>query len=254
LIANCIETLRWCDQILVVDNGSSDATAGLAAKLGAQVMIVQSQDFAQIRNEGLKKAHADWVFYIDADERVMPNLQQEIQVHIETTQASALRMNRHNIMYGRHLSRGGWQYDYVTRVFRKKMLERWTGKVHESPIFKGELATIHSPLIHLTHRNTRDGLIKTTDWTAIEAELLLAAHAPRVSALTLIRKPALEFIRRYFLRAGYKDGMEGFVEALVQAMNKFLVYLQLWELQLKPSLNERYIQVEEKIAKAWDYL
>lgn len=251
MIANCIETLKWCDEILVIDNGSEDTTAGVAENLGARVVGFASDNFSRLRNEGLKRAKTDWIFYVDADERVLPELSREILVHIETTQANAMKIKRNNIMYGQHLLHGGWENDTLVRVFRRSALEKWQGKVHESPVFEGEVIDLFSPLLHLTHRNTRDGLIKSSAWTEIEAELLFEAGAPAVTKIILIRKVVMEFVRRYIQWQGYQDGMVGFIESLIQAFNKLLIYVQLWELQQKPTLPEKYQTQELKIADQW---
>lgn len=251
MIANCIETLDWCDEVLVVDNDSSDATAGLAEQLKARVIKFSTDDFSKLRSEGLRRAKTNWIFYIDADERVTPALAKEIMVQVETTSAVALRMKRSNIIYGKEFSHGGWQHDRVTRVFKRTALNGWKGKVHESPLFTGRVVDLHSPLLHLTHRNTSDGLIKTATWTAIEAELLYKAGVGKVGLVTIMRKAVAEFLRRAIFWQGRQDGVEGWIEALIQAMNKMLIYIQVWEHQQKPSLPDRYKQHEFKIAQLW---
>lgn len=251
MIANCLETLRWCDEIVVLDNGSTDGTVEIAERLGARVVSFVSKDFARLRNELLKRAKTDWIFYIDPDERVTPTLAREILVHIETATASALRCNRKNILYGKPFLSGGWEHDFVTRIFKRDQLDSWFGSVHESPSFAGPVLDLHTELLHLTHRSTAENLLKTKEWTAIEARLLFDGGSPQVTLLTLFRKPLMELVRRIFFRAGYKDGLEGWIEALVQAANKFFVYVQLWELQQKPSLEKVYQQHEEEIAGSW---
>lgn len=251
LIANCIETLRWCDEVIVLDNNSSDTTAEIAERLGARVVSFASTDFSRLRNELLKRAKTDWVFYIDADERVTPSFAREVLVQIETSTATALRCNRRNILYGKQFLAGGWNQDLVTRVFKRDSLSNWFGAVHESPKFSGEIRDLHSELLHFTHRSTAENLIKTKAWTAIEAQLLYEGAAAKVTLTTLLRKPAMEVVRRIVFKAGYKDGLQGWIEALVQAANKLFVYVQLWELQQKPSLEKMYQQQEENIAKQW---
>jgi (heptosyl)LPS beta-1,4-glucosyltransferase len=137
MIANCLETLRWCDEIVVVDSGSDDATVSLAENLGARVINFKSTHFDKLREEGHKRTKTDWVFYVDADERVTPILAKEIMVQLETSSASAIRMRRENILYGSHFNNGGWQEEFVTRVFRRKDLKGWKGIIHESPVFEG---------------------------------------------------------------------------------------------------------------------
>jgi len=251
MLVNCLETVRWCDEILVIDNNSIDKTAQLAEANGARVVSAKSNNFSELRNEGLKKSKTDWVFYLDADERVTPKLAQEIQVHVETNDAQVLRLKRQNIYYGQLVTHGGWGEDLLERVFMRSALKTWQGQVHESPEYTGQAITLHQELVHLTHRNTRDNLLKSADWTLIEAKLLYEAKSPEVKILTLFRKTIMEFVRRLVFKKGYQDGPVGWIESMVQGMNKFLVYLQLWELQQKPTLPEQYQQAEKEIVELW---
>lgn len=254
MIANCIETVRWCDEILVINNDSSDATVGIAHRLGARVVTLPGS-FADLRNEGLKRIKTDWVLYIDADERVTPSLAEEIKQEIEHSSAVAFALTRTNILYGHHMKHGGWQNDSVVRLFKKEALKGWRGLVHEEAVLESssdqEIKVLHHPLIHFTHRNLISGLLKTAQWTPIEAKLLHEAGTPPVTLLTLLRKGGMELWRRVVMQGGYKDGLAGWIEALVQAMNRMLVYMQLWELQQKPSLQEQYSRHEQAIVKLW---
>lgn len=251
MIVNCIETLRWCDDIVVIDTASTDDTAELAETAGARVIGFSHPSFAKVRNEALKRVRTDWIVYIDADERVTPTLAKEIMVQLETAQVSALIFNRQNIHYGKTFHHGGWQHDKVARAFNKETFEGWYGDIHESPKFTGEAITLRSPLLHLTHRSTIDGLKKTISWTPIEARLLFEAGTKPVKLHTILRKGIMEFLRRGLFKQGYKDGMEGWIEAVVQGINRMLVYIQLWELQRTPSLSETYQAIEEKVATLW---
>lgn len=251
MIESCLDTLWWCDQVLVLDSGSTDKTAELAEKAGARVIGYAHDSMAELRNEALKQVKTEWLFYVDADERVTPTLAKEIMVKLETSQPAALRMARQNVHYGRIMQHGGWQHDWVTRVFNKENLDGWQGKIHESPQFKGQAVNLQSPLIHLTHRQTVANLQKTITWTPMEAELLHQAEAKPVKLMTILRKGIMEFLRRGIFQAGYKDGLEGWIEALVQGMNRSLVYIQLWEKQRSPSLKKTYQQFEEKIKQLW---
>jgi (heptosyl)LPS beta-1,4-glucosyltransferase len=250
MVANCLETLQWCDEILVIDSGSEDRTLSIVENYDVKVVKTRTLSFAATRNLALSEVKNDWLIYIDADERVTPQLSKEILVQVETTQANALIMNRQNMMYGKFFEYGGWN-ENVTRVFRRSALKKWVGDIHESPVFEGEAVMLHTPLLHLTHRNTVDGLQKTLSWTPLEAKLLYQANIPPVTVMTLLRKGFMEFFRRAVKKNGRKDGMEGWVEAIVQGINRILVYIQVWELQQKPSLEEKYQQKELEIAHLW---
>jgi (heptosyl)LPS beta-1,4-glucosyltransferase len=251
MLANCLETVQWCDAVLVIDNGSDDKTVDIAEKMGATVKKIATNSFAEQRNMALQLVKTDWLFYIDADERVTPKLSQEILVQMETSSASALTMVRQNMMYGKFFEHGGWAGEKVTRVFRTQSLKQWRGDIHESPEYLGQEVLLHLPLIHFTHRNTVDGLKKTISWTPREAKLLYESGVPGVTVRTIFRKGIMEFFRRGVLKQGSKDGMEGWVEAIIQGINRMLVYIQVWELQQNPSLKEKYQVKEKEILSLW---
>jgi glycosyltransferase involved in cell wall biosynthesis len=250
MIVNCLACLKWCDQLLVIDSGSDDRTIDLAEKHGAKVLKSKATSFAELRNAAMGHVKTDWMVYIDADERVTPLLSKEILVQVETTKENALALHRENMMYGKMFHYGGWN-EWVIRVLRVDSFERWTGDIHESPVFDGNAVQLHTPLLHFTHRNTVDGLKKTIAWTPVEARLLAEANVAPVKLGTLFRKGVMEFIRRAYLQKGYKDGQPGLIEAVVQGINRILVYIQVWELQQVPSLPEKYEQTELEIVQLW---
>ncbi len=254
MLANCLETLSWCDEIVLLDNGSTDNTKDLAKKLGARVFSSSSDDFSLLRNTLLEKAKMDWVIYIDPDERITPELAQEISVHLEAQDTEVMQFQRKNIFYAKEMKHGGWQNDLLTRIFKKEALNEWMGEIHESPVYEGKTIQLHHPLIHLSHRNTRDGLLKSSQWTKKEAELLVRDGISKVTISTLFRKAIMEFLRRAYFKKGYKDGFVGLLEAMIQAMNRFLVYVQVWELQQKPDLSEQYQKRELQIIQSWKNL
>lgn len=252
MIESCIKTLQWCKEIVVIDNGSTDETAKRAEALGAKVISIKHSSFARLRNEGLKRAKYDWVLYIDADERVTPTLAKEICVSVETHAADVFALPRSNYFYATLFTHGGWETDILERLFYKKTLDEWTGDIHESPQYSGSKAQLHTPLIHVSHRSTQDGLLKSADWTLREARLLAQSNIAPVTPITVFRKAGMEFLRRAFFKKGYKDGMAGVMEAIIQGINRALVYIQVWELQQQPPLSSRYQDIEESIREAWN--
>lgn len=251
MLPACLSTLQWCKNLLVVDGGSSDKTVAIAESVGAKVLQLSHSSFARRRTEALKQVTTDWVFYVDADERVSPTLAKEIAVSIETQKAAVFSLYRKNICYGKEFQYGGWSGEKVTRVFKTSAISGWEGDIHESPVFEGETSTLKTPLIHHTHRSTADGLRKSSDWTLREAKLLAKSGIPTVTFMTLIRKGFLEFFRRAVLRQGYRDGMPGLIEAIVQGINRIFVYIQVWELQQRPELQEQYTKRDADILTSW---
>lgn len=250
MLANCLETLKWCDEVLVVDHYSADATVGIAERAGARVVQAEGS-FAQLRNEGLARSKTDWLLYIDADERVTPSLADEIKTVMHDTTHAAYSVGRNNILYGHVLAHGGWQNDRVVRLFQRAALKKWAGEVHEHAEIEGTTGELKEALVHLTHRSVASSLMKSREWTPIEAHLLFEAGIPAVTGKTLIRKAVMEAWRRIIVKGGYRDGVVGWVEGLTQAMNRLLVYMQVWELQQKPPIADRYQRYEQSIADLW---
>lgn len=252
MIANCIASLGFCDEIIVVDSGSTDNTVEIATREGVEVLSVSGGSFAEWRNAGKDQATGDWLLYVDSDERVTPKLAKEIVSTIQSTSTSAFALRRNNIHFGKWMQHGGWEEDRVVRLFKKADFGSWEGQVHEHASISGVTGELRESLVHLTHRNIRDGLMKSSTWTDTEARLLFEAHTKPVKPLTLVRKFLMEFFRRLVFKKGYKDGMEGWIESFQQAINRFFVYERLWELQQKPSVEEKYERIEKEIVKMWE--
>ena len=251
MLAACLDTLSFCEKIIVVDTGSQDQTAKIAESYNCQVISFVHESFAKLREKAQSLVETKWLFYIDADERITPGLAKEILLHLEQDDCQVMTLSRDNICYGTKFNFGNWQHDYVTRIFKKENLKGWRGTIHESPIYFGQEIKLKQSLIHLTHRNTQDNLRKSADWTIKEAVALEAAMVKKVTLRLILRKGIMEFYRRAFKYQGYKDGVPGLIEALVQAINRMIVYIQVWELQQKPSIATRYAKIEQEIKNLW---
>lgn len=251
MLMNCLETLNWVQEIVVLDTGSSDHTLEIAKRAGAITGEAKGRNFAEWRNEAAALAHGTWLLYIDADERVTPDLARVILGRVQREDYDAYRIRRNNIMMGKWFQFGGWQNDILLRLIRKSKLKAWVGEVHEHAEVIGRVGDIEEPLVHLTHRNLYDGLHKSIEWTDIEARLLFETGHPAITPLRLVKIVVFDFINRFLFKKAAKDGQEGSIEAMVQSMNRFLVYVRLWELQQKPSLPERYDRIELEIQKQW---
>lgn len=244
---------NFAGKILLLDNNSSDETKKIASEFKADYFFCQETSFAALRNHALTKVKTAWLFYLDADERVTPRLAAEINHAIQNSAINALALKRENYCYGEKLAHGGWDRDLVTRIFRLASLESWQGEIHESPVFTGHSQTLTTALLHLTHQNTAANLRKSASWTIKEAQLFSQSAQPvKITKGTIWRKTLMEFYRRYYRDQGYKDGMVGFIESFVQAVNRAFVYIQIWELQQQPSLVEKYQQLEKQVAEMWE--
>lgn len=235
MIGECLEGVKWADEIILVDSGSTDKTIEVARKIIPKIKIVETEkgSFSDWRNRGLKNVHGAWVLYIDADERVSIDLQREIKEVIENNNYDYFIMPRLNNLLGKDMRHGGWYPDYVTRLFKKDKISHWQGKIHESPVVKGRKGQLKNELNHMTHHNLSDMVLKSLKWAHLEAEQFYEKKSPAVSWRHLLILPLKELIRRIIFLRGFQDGIVGFIEGVMQAFNKFLVFAYLWEMQRK---------------------
>lgn len=230
LIADCIDSVLFCDEIIVVDNNSTDRTIDLAKHLGAKVVSFPADNFSELRNFGLKKAKGKWVLYIDADERVSQELKKSI---LETVEGkflnySAFRLQRKNYYFGKH----EWpQIEKLERLFKREDLQTWRGKLHETAVVKGEIDDLDGFLLHYSHRDLTSMIEKTIDWSKIEAELRFNAKHPKMTWWRFFRVMITAFWNSYIRQKGYKAGTAGLVESIYQAFSIFITYARLWEMQ-----------------------
>ena len=235
MIKDCLESVKWADEIILVDTGSTDKTREIATKYQAKIIEVTSKkpDYASWRNKGLAVAKGDWVFYLDADERVTPGLRKEIEEVIKKNQGGAFAIPRRNFYLGKEVKHGGSWPDYVKRLFKKNKLKKWRGRLHEEPVYEGELSHLKEPMLHLTHRDLSAMVEKTRQWSKIEAELLYQAHHPPVTWWRILRIMMGEFWLRAIKQQGWQDGTVGWIEIIFQMFSRFITYARLWERQQK---------------------
>jgi len=238
MIADCLQSVKWADEVVLVDSGSTDKTIAIAKNNGVRVVDAFSDklEFAKWRNIGLKEAKGDWLFYLDADERATPKLAAEIRRVIQRQEYSAYKMPRRNFYLGKEMHYGGAWPDYVKRLFLKKNLQRWQKELHEDPIFTGQMGELKEPLIHLTHRDLTNMVEKTSRWSKIEARLLYQAGHPPVTWWRFLRPMLTEFWQRGIKLQGLRDGVVGWIEVIFQVFSRFFTYARLWEMQNKSKI------------------
>lgn len=234
MIADCLDSISFCDEVIVVDGGSEDRTVEISKRMKAAVFEHKTNDFSDMRNVCLQKASGDWILYIDADERVSEDLQKAI-THLITTsdrreQLNAYFLRRKNFYFGNH----EWPYiERIERLFKRNQLGGWKGKLHESPIVDGGIGELDGFLLHYTHRDLSSMLAKTIEWSQIEAELRFKAGHPQMTWWRFLRVVATAFFDSYIRQMGWKAGTVGLIESIYQSFSMFITYARLWEMQNK---------------------
>jgi len=231
-IGECVRGLAWAGEVIVVDGASADGTAESARAAGARVLNgaragTGGQTIAAQRNAGIAAAAHEWVFALDADERIGPELAAELAATVAAPAHEAYAVRRRNVFFGRTITRAGWGEDWVVRLFRRerRFVER---RVHEGLEAVADVGRLGAPLEHVPYRDLSHYLQKLDRYATWAAEDLAArGRRPRLSDL-LFRPPA-RFARMYLLQLGVLDGWRGAVLCGLAAVSVFLKYARLWE-------------------------
>jgi len=226
-IADCIDSLKFCDERIVVDGGSKDDTVAIAEKHGATVYHHPWTNHGRQKNIALSHATGDWVLLLDADERVSPALAAEIRKAMEDTDAAGFEMPRLSFFCGRWMRHSGWYPDYVLRLFRRERGLFSDHLVHTHVICDGKVKRLVTPLTHFAVRQIQDSIAKMDSYsTAGAAEIVATGKALKFSSG--ISHGVWAFMRCYFLQLGFLDGREGFLLAVLNAEGTYYKYVKAW--------------------------
>ena len=229
-IRQLIASLSWCDEIIIIDDQSTDRTRIIAKKLGAKVFIrLLRHNFAAQRNFGLSHVATDWAFFVDPDETVSSALAREIKSSIKS-RLNGFFINRTDYFLGKQLQHGETGHVRLLRL-AKTHTGRWHRPVHEIWRVKAPVGQLRSPLFHQPHPNLASFLDKINYYTTLEAH-----HRPlperRRLLFELVCYPPAKFVFNYIFRFGFLDGLPGLVSALMMSIHSLLVRLKLYEKSL----------------------
>lgn len=231
-IGDCLKSLDFAQEVIVLDYASSDLTVDIARSLGASVHVTQEwPGFGPQKNRALALATGNWILSIDADERVTPELRQEIlRVISSTDNTTCFSIPRTSWFCGRFIRHSGWTPDYVDRLFKAGTARFSDDLVHEKLLHGGHSRALKNPLLHFSHRNFSDVLIKIDRYSTASAEQALA-KGKRSSVVGAVGHGFWAFIRTYFFKAGFLDGEHGVALAIANAEGSYYRHIKLWRLQ-----------------------
>lgn len=232
-ISKCLDDLSWCDEILVVDDNSVDKTIDIAKKQKASVLQHGLQDFASQRNFGLEHAKGEWIFFVDADERVSQVLRDEICQVIESDSGDGYLVKRNDCMWNKKLSHGEVGDIWLLRL-AKKGKGKWSGRVHEAWKVHGKIGKLKNPLYHYPHQTIAEFIAEINFYSSLRAEEL-KAQGVHASFVDIVLYPKAKFFFNYFFKGGFLDGNEGLVLAIMMSLHSFLVRGKLWLLWQRKS-------------------
>jgi len=233
-IDSCLASLTWTDEQVVFDDQSTDRTVDLALQHGARVVRHPLQNWAAQRDAALAAVDADWILFVDSDERATPLLAQEVRQVIEYTGAEERAgwwIPRHNYMIGHRMRGGGWYPDHQLRLLRRgKARYDPMHKVHEVVILDGQAGYLRQPFIHFNYDSIGQFRQKMSRYTNLEAQIL-QDEGITLRPWTPISMPLREFWRRFVTLKGYRDHLYGLLFCSLMAWYTYLTYRRFQQLR-----------------------
>lgn len=231
-LKRCLDSLQWCDSIMVVDMQSSDETISIAKKYHAVIYEEKPMQFADpIRNQYLHKVKTDWTLIVDSDEEVPQTLATKLRELSLVQGVNGYKVPRANIVFGKWMQHTGFWPDYIVRFFRTGSCT-YPPYVHGQPIIEGVTQAIEVKkefaLIHHHYQSIEQYLMRLNVYTSLEVEKK-QEHAPPQSSTSFLQAFFDEFYRRFYQQEGYKDGSHGLVVSLLQAIYMMVVMMKRWE-------------------------
>jgi glycosyltransferase involved in cell wall biosynthesis len=229
-IARCLDSVRWADEVVVVDSFSTDSTVDICKKYGVRVLEHEYVNSASQKNWVLPQASNRWVLIVDADERVTDSLQDEISGLLEGgPEYEGYWIRRRNCFMGREIRHCGWERDKVLRLFDKTKGRYEEKHVHAEVVLQGEIGFLRSLLLHDSYKDFSIYLAKLDRYSDWGAQDVAQRGASWVIARLLFRPPA-RFVRMYVVQLGFLDGIQGFILCVLAAVSVFMKYSKLWRL------------------------
>lgn len=224
-IVSCLFSLNFCDEILLIDDNSSDNTVKLAQKFGSKIYKNKLKNYSSQRNFGLSKPKGEWVLFVDADERVSKKLASEIIKKTKNTKISGYFINRQDIFLGKTIRGGEHGKAKILRLGKKKA-GKWKRGVHEYWNIKNKTATLKNPLIH--HKNNLNSQVKKINFYTPLHSAENQSEGKNSSITKIIFYPPLKFCKNFLLKKGYKDQTHGFILAMLLSFHSFLSWSHQW--------------------------
>jgi glycosyltransferase involved in cell wall biosynthesis len=242
-LEDCLRSFaEICDEILVVDSGSTDRTVEIARRFTDRVFVRPWVDYRTFLKFAMPRARHRWLLIVDADERLTPSLRKEIRERVDAEggagDAVGFRMKRVSHFMGRRIRYSGWQNDFVYRFFRKGKGGPREREIHPGIVIDGPIEALDGLLLHFPYPTLEDYLGKFNRYTSAAARDRLKA-GKRVRWSDRFLSPPGRFLRTYFLRYGFLDGYPGFVLAVLGAFYVFVRYTKMWQMQNAEALTQR---------------
>jgi glycosyltransferase involved in cell wall biosynthesis len=236
-LINCLASLPFADEILIVDDCSTDDTVAKARQHGAQIIVRGSKgSFHENKNLAIETAKGDWILSLDADEVVTDKLAESIKSALANPKSDGYMVERHNYFLGQWIKGCGWYPDHILRLFRKGKAW-WPLEIHDIPKLEGgnqNAPLLEGPLIHNSYTSFEQYFDKFNAYTSRLALEYSQQHVVMNGLqipLNLLVRPSYWFLRKYVLQRGYRDGLLGFFISFSSALTIFVSHMKLWHAQ-----------------------
>lgn len=230
-IKECLESVKWSSEIIVVDAESKDKTVDIARLYTDKIFIKKWQGYSIQRNYALGLATNKWVLSLDADERVTGELKEEILKVINTcnNDIKGYRIPRKSYFLNRWIKHSGWYPDYQMRLFQREFVYIKNRLVHEGFEIKGETGYLRNNILHYTVTSISDFAARVNTYSTLQAKEKYTSR--KVRYRDLLFRPFVSFFKHYFLKCGFLDGPQGFMVAMFDMITNTLTYMKMWEMQ-----------------------
>jgi glycosyltransferase involved in cell wall biosynthesis len=228
-ISECLKSVDWTDEIIIVDSESTDKTVELAKQFTDKIFIRKWDGYVPQKQYALSLARNEWVLSLDADERISSELKDEI-LKLSPGEYSGFKIRRRNFLIDKEITSCGWEKDYQLRLFRKDKTNLNERLVHEKFITEGKIGTLKNAMLHYTFTSFEEYLNKINSYTSLKSQELFQKKK-RVGAWTIFSHTISAFFAFFIIRRGFKDGVYGLIISLLHSVSTMMNYIKLWELQ-----------------------
>ena len=230
-ISDCLKSVEWADEIIVIDAESNDKTVELAKIFTDKVFTKKWEGYVPQKKYALSLASNEWVLSVDADERITPELKTEI-LKLSPGNFAGYKIRRKNFLLGKEITSCGWGNDYQLRLFKKEKTDLTDRLVHEGFTVDGKIGKLKNPMLHYTFSSFTEYFNKINYYTSLKAEELVKQKG-KIGGWTIFSHTVSAFILFFINKRGFKDGVRGLIISLLHSVSTMLNYIKLWELQNK---------------------
>jgi glycosyltransferase involved in cell wall biosynthesis len=228
-IEECLKSVGWADEIILVDSESADKTIDIAKRYTDKIFVRKWEGFAPQKSYALSLANNEWVLSLDADERISEELKHEI-LNMDLNPFDGYSIQRNNYFLHKHIKTCGWEKDAQLRLFKKCKTSVTNRLVHEGFVVNGKTGTLKNPMLHFTYNTIESAFLKINHYSSLQA-LEKYKTKGRVTGFTITAHGIASFYKTFFALKGFKDGVHGLCIALIDSFTTFLTYMKIWELQ-----------------------